>query len=295
MARIERLACCHISNRLNIRQKNIRPIHHYPHFILNENKFSLQTKAFYSQPLGGPELKARPQLVDEFTEDSSMADSNSRDLPQSDCNAEGKVDSVAPDYAEIIVIRHGETEWNANNRIQGHLDVALNEIGRQQAAARALETAEIIARSCGGLEVIQDLDLRERHLGDLQGVVFHETAKVNPKAYQAFSSRRTDQEIPGGGESFDQLYQRCTSSLQKIGRKHKGERVVVVTHGGVIRALYKRASPNGRSGGKVLNSSLNVFHLSDGDIWTLKVRGDVSHLSKTGFLKSGFGGDSTSG
>uniref|UniRef100_A0A5B7AN45 Putative phosphoglycerate mutase-like protein 4 n=1 Tax=Davidia involucrata TaxID=16924 RepID=A0A5B7AN45_DAVIN len=243
-----------------------------------------------------------------------MADSNSRVLPQSDCNDDAKVDSVQPDYAEIIVIRHGETEWNATKKFQGQLDVELNEVGRQQAAAvgdrlsretkvsvvyssdlkRALATAEIIAHSCGRIEVIKDPDLRERHMGDLQGVVFHDAAKVSPKAYQAFSSRRTDQEIPGGGESLDQFYQRCTSSLQRIGTKHKGERVVVVTHGGVIEALYKRGSPSGRPGG-VLNASFNIFHLFDGDSWTIKTWGDVSHLNQTGFLKSGFGGDRNSG
>ncbi|KAK9009073.1 hypothetical protein V6N11_080545 [Hibiscus sabdariffa] len=217
-------------------------------------------------------------------------------------------------YAEIVVVRHGETEWNADGRIQGHLDVELNEAGKQQAVLvadrlskepkisavyssdlkRALVTAETIAARCGGLEVITDPDLRERNLGDLQGIVFREAAKLSPKAHKAFLSRRTDQDIPGGGESLDHLFQRCTSSLQRIGKKHKGERVVVVSHGGVIRSLYQRACPNGKSGGKVLNTSVNIFHLSDEE-WTIKSWGDVSHLQQTGYLKSGFGGDKTSG
>lgn len=71
--------------------------------------------------------------------------------------------------------------------------------------------------------------------------------------------------------------------------------MIVVTHGGVIRTLYKRACPNGRSRGKVLNTSINIFCLSDKDEWTIKLWGDVSHLDKTGFLESGFGGDITSG
>ncbi|KAL5752894.1 hypothetical protein ACOSP7_023082 [Xanthoceras sorbifolium] len=223
--------------------------------------------------------------------------------------------SVDPAYCEIIVVRHGETAWNVDGRIQGHLDVELNEVGRQQAVSvadrlskefeisvvyssdlkRALETAKTIANACGGLEVIEDPDLRERHLGDLQGLVFREAAKINPDAYKAISSHKTDQDIPGGGESLDQLFQRCTSALQRIGRKHKGERVVVITHGGVIRALYKRACPNGRSARKILNTSLNVFHLPDGDEWTIKTWGDVGHLNEAGFLQSGFGGDRNSG
>lgn len=74
-----------------------------------------------------------------------------------------------------------------------------------------------------------------------------------------------------------------------------GERVVVVTHGSVIRALHRRASPHSPSVGKVLNTSLNVFHLSDRDEWTINAWGDVSRLNQTGFLESGFGGDRTSG
>ncbi|XP_021908381.1 phosphoglycerate mutase-like protein 4, partial [Carica papaya] len=222
------------------------------------------------------------------------------------------IDSSA--FAEVIVVRHGETSWNAERRIQGHIDIELNEVGRQQAASladrlskepkiswvyssdlkRALETAEIIATRCGGLEVIKDPGLRERCLGDLEGVAFHE-AKHSPEAYKALLSHRTDQEIPGGGESLDQLYDRCTSVLEKIGRKYQGERVLVVTHGGVIRSLYERACPNGKSAGKIRNVSVNIFHICDGDKWVLKTWGDVSHLGETGYLESAFGGDRTSG
>ncbi|KAH1133430.1 hypothetical protein GLYMA_05G080400v4 [Glycine max] len=236
------------------------------------------------------------------------------------------INSPHPDYAEIVVVRHGETAWNATAKIQpwyvqislickqGHLDVELNENGRQQAAVvadrlsrepkasviyssdlkRAFETALIVASKCGGIEVVKDSDLRERHLGDLQGHVFHEIAKTNPTAYKAFVSKNEDQEIPGGGESLVQLYDRSTSALLKIGLKHKGERVIVVSHGGFIRALYKWACPNGKPG-KVLNTCVSVFHLYGEDKWTLKVWGDVSHLNETGFLESGFGGDRNSG
>ncbi|XP_011099196.1 phosphoglycerate mutase-like protein 4 [Sesamum indicum] len=246
-----------------------------------------------------------------------MADSDTRAsvLPQSECDENGgTIETVGRNYAEIIVIRHGETEWNADRRIQGHLDVNLNDVGRQQAAAvadrlsrepkisavyssdlkRAFDTAKIIAKSCGVLEVIKDPDLRERHLGDLQGIIFHEAAKVNPEAHKAFVSNQKDQEIPGGGESFSQLYERCTSALQRIANKHRGERVVVVSHGGTIRALHKKASPHRGPSARVLNTSVNVFHVSDNE-WSIKSWGDVSHLDQTGFLESGFGGDKHSG
>ncbi|KAL5777850.1 hypothetical protein ACOSP7_010776 [Xanthoceras sorbifolium] len=223
-------------------------------------------------------------------------------------------DATFCDYAEIIVVRHGETAWNADGRIQGHLDVELNDVGRQQAAAvadrlskemaisavyssdlkRAFETASIIANRCGVPEVITDPDLRERHLGDLQGLQLKEAAELKPDAYLASSSSRTDQEIPGGGESFEQLYHRCTSSLQKIGMKHRGEQAVVVTHGGVLRAFHKRSAPTEKLPGKILNASVNKFHLAC-EAWILKTWNDISHLSETGYLETAFGGDRTSG
>ncbi|KAK8606829.1 hypothetical protein V6N13_052585 [Hibiscus sabdariffa] len=221
--------------------------------------------------------------------------------------------SMDQSYTEIIVVRHGETAWNATGRIQGHMDVELNEVGRQQAASlaerlsrepeisaiyssdlkRALETAETIAASCGKFEVIKDPDLRERHLGDVQGLLFREAAKVCPEAYRAFSSRATNQVIPGGGESLDQLYHRATSSIQRIIQKHKGKRIVVVTHGGVIRALYRRACSR-RFRGSILNTSVNIFQISDDDVWTIKSWGDVTHLNQTGqYSMSGFGVNKT--
>ncbi|KAL5992677.1 hypothetical protein ACLOJK_013596 [Asimina triloba] len=221
---------------------------------------------------------------------------------------------VASDYAEIVVVRHGETTWNAAGRIQGHLDAELNDVGRQQAAAvadrlskeskvsavyssdlkRAAETGQIIAKSCYLNEVVQVPELRERHLGDLQGLVLREAAKLKPEAYKAFCSHKTNQEIPGSGESLDQLFQRTTSALERIAREHQGERVVVVTHGGVLRALYKRAAPKEQSLGKIMNASVNIFHLSSGGSWSIKTWGDVSHLNRTGFLESAFGGDKNS-
>lgn len=221
-----------------------------------------------------------------------------------------------PGFAEIVVVRHGETSWNASKIIQGHLDSELNGTGRQQAIAvagrlskgpkcaviyssdlkRAAETAQIIANSCNLPEVVLDPSLRERHLGDLQGLTLRDAAKTKPQAYKSFLSTKTDQEIPGGGESLDQFFDRCISSLERIARKHKGERVIVVSHGGVLRQLYGRASPMGSLDGKIQNTSVNVFHISDtGDDWIIKTWGDISHLQEVGVLDSGFGGDRTSG
>lgn len=74
-----------------------------------------------------------------------------------------------------------------------------------------------------------------------------------------------------------------------------GERVVLVSHGGFIRTLYKQASPDGRSVRYVLNASVNIFHVYDDGKWTVKSWGDVSHLNQTGSLQSDFGRDEKSG
>ncbi|XP_022774140.1 phosphoglycerate mutase-like protein 4 [Durio zibethinus] len=84
----------------------------------------------------------------------------------------------------------------------------------------------------------------------------------------------------GGGESLDQLYHHSRSSLQIIGQKQTGELVVVVIHGGVIRALYRQACSN-RFRGSIINTSVNIFHLSGADVWTIKAWGDISNLHQT--------------
>lgn len=177
----------------------------------------------------------------------------------------------------------------------GTLDVELNDSGRRQAIAvgerlskegqisaiyssdqkRALETADLIATACGGLEVIKEPGLRKRNYQRPKGLQPHVAASVCPEAYKALQSQKTDQEIPGGGESIDQFYKRCTTCLQNISMKHKGERVVAVTHGSVLQKLHSRACPNKQSV-EFSNASVNVFHLSDGDNWVFKSGGDQS-------------------
>ncbi|KAK4838252.1 hypothetical protein QYF36_012317 [Acer negundo] len=108
-------------------------------------------------------------------------------------------DATLSDYAKIIVVRHGETAWNADGRIQ-----VANQLSKEKAILamyssdlkQAFETASIIANRPRVVEVKTDPDLRERHLGDLQGLQLKEAAELKPDAYVASSSSRTDQEIP---------------------------------------------------------------------------------------------------
>ncbi|CAM0879689.1 unnamed protein product [Alopecurus aequalis] len=231
----------------------------------------------------------------------------------SSSTAEGEAE--AGEFTEVVVVRHGETSWNASRIIQGHLDAELNEIGRQQAVAvahrlskeakpaaiyssdlkRAAETARTIAKFCKLPNVLFDPALRERHIGDLQGLTLQDAVTERPEAYKAFMSHKRNRQIPGGGESLDQLSERCVSCLYNIVEKHKGERVILVSHGGTIRELYRHASPTRPLHGKIHNTSVSVMLVSgDTGRCIIKMCGDISHLQATGVLENAFGGDKSS-
>ncbi|CAL4999339.1 unnamed protein product [Urochloa decumbens] len=160
---------------------------------------------------------------------------------------------------------------------------------------RAAETAKTIARICNLPNVVFDPALRERHIGDMQGMKFQDAATERPEAYKAFMSHKRNQQIPGGGESLDQLSERCVSCLLNIVEKHKGERVIVVSHGGTIRELYRHASPMRPVQGKIHNTSVSVILVSSiTGRCIVKTVGDISHLQATGVLENAFGGDKNS-
>jgi probable phosphoglycerate mutase len=204
---------------------------------------------------------------------------------------------------EFIVLRHGETAWNAEGRIQGHLDSPLNEEGLAQALlvgdrlaresfsqlyssdlGRALQTAQPIADH-SGRPVLADARLRERNLGVFQGHTGAQCERRWPKHYARFRSRDPDQVIPAG-ESARQLYERVKDVFTTLAREHMGERLVLVTHGGVLDALYRfvlgialeqpREFP-------IYNASLNVVHLDDAR-WSIERWGDISHLTRDAAL-----------
>ncbi|WVZ92479.1 hypothetical protein U9M48_038541 [Paspalum notatum var. saurae] len=257
-------------------------------------------------PGPGPAAATAPQIRWAHASGAGPAMSSSAS------SAEGK---DGGEFTEVVIVRHGETSWNASRIIQGHLDAELNDIGRQQAVAvahrlskeakpvaiyssdlkRAAETAQTIARICNLPNVVFDPALRERHIGDLQGMKLQDAATERPEAYKAFVSHKRNQQIPGGGESLDQLSERCVSCLYKIVEKHKGERIILVSHGGTIRELYRHASPTKPLHGKIHNTSVSVILVSDTTgRCIVKAVGDISHLQETGVLDNAFGGDKNS-
>jgi 2,3-bisphosphoglycerate-dependent phosphoglycerate mutase len=204
---------------------------------------------------------------------------------------------------EFIVVRHGETAWNAEARIQGHLDSPLNEEGLAQALlvgdrlarepfsqlyssdlGRALQTAQPIADRTGR-RVVPDVQLRERHLGIFQGLTGSECERSSPEHYARFKSRDPGHVIPGG-ESIQQVYQRVSGIFTDLARRHPGERAVVVTHGGILDALYRFAQgvPLGKPRDfPIFNASVNVVRCEDGR-WSIERWGDISHLTRDAAL-----------
>jgi len=195
------------------------------------------------------------------------------------------------------LIRHGETAWNAEDRIQGHEDIPLSDRGAAQAEAvaarfvgepvhalyssdltRAVETARRIA-NVTGRSVLRDPRLRERHLGVLQGMLRSDGSDAVAKVYQRYRASDPDFVVPGG-ESTRQFAARVLACINDLVRRHLGQTVVVVAHGGVLDQVYRQGRGLPISGPRamtMLNTSVNRLDVETGR-WSLGEWGDVSHL-----------------
>lgn len=159
----------------------------------------------------------------------------------------------------ILAIRHGETAWNVDTRIQGQLDIPLNETGLWQAARlgealshegidaiyasdllRAQATAQAISL-VSGVPVSLDKGLRERAFGSFEGQTFAEIETRWPE--DASRWRRRDVDFrPGGGESLRMFSERCVAAATRLASAHAGQTLVLVAHGGVMDCLYRAAT-----------------------------------------------------
>ena len=198
----------------------------------------------------------------------------------------------------VILIRHGETQWNREGRVQGyHADSPLTETGRGQARALAERLARervdaLYASDTGrtrgtaspigaatGLRVIHDAGLRERNYGAFEGRTFTEVERDFPAEYGRFRTRDPHY-VPPGGESAAQFRDRVMAALERIAAGAAGERVAVVTHGGVLGIAYRHAMGiplDARRSYSLANASLNHFLYAD-TRWLLEAWCDVAHL-----------------
>ncbi len=197
----------------------------------------------------------------------------------------------------VILVRHGETAWNRERRMQGQTDTPLSDEGRAQARAlgvrlaggrfaalyssdlaRAMDTARCVAETTGH-DIAADARLRERAFGIFEGLTAAEIAARYPDELGRFHSRDPDYVVPSG-ESARVFHARCLGCLVEIAGRHAGEDVVVVTHGLVLDAVYRAAHAMPFEVPRtvpLLNASLNVFLRRDG-AWRMESWGDVAHL-----------------
>jgi probable phosphoglycerate mutase len=202
-----------------------------------------------------------------------------------------------PPVTRLLAIRHGQTAWNADGRIQGHQDIELDATGLRQAEAladalhdeplcaiyssdllRARATAEPLQRRSGA-PLLTDAGLRERAFGRFEGLSFVEIEQRWPDAAARWRRRDPDFE-PGGGESLRVFRQRALGCVTRLARAHAGGCIALVTHGGVLDTLYRQANGlplEAPRNWQVANAGINrLLHTGDGLV--LLAWADVGHL-----------------
>jgi probable phosphoglycerate mutase len=205
---------------------------------------------------------------------------------------------VGDEPTRLLLVRHGQTDWNAEQRVQGHRDVPLNATGRAQARAlaaalagqplaavycsdlqRARATAEPLAQACGA-PLHGDAALRERAFGRFEGLTHAEIAARWPEQAQRWRRREPAFE-PGGGESLLAFQARCVAAAARLAAPHRGQAVALVAHGGVLDALYRAATgaaPDAPRTWALDNATINRL-LWHGEGFTLVGWNDDAHLT----------------
>ena len=198
---------------------------------------------------------------------------------------------------KLCLVRHGETEWNAEGRVQGQLDIPLSEAGLAQARAvaqalsgekfsaiyssdlvRVRQTAQPIAEKLN-LKIIFKAELRERHYGVFQGLTYADAKERMPADYARFRAKDPGFDF-GNGESLSQFNERALAVIKDIGSKHKNENILVFTHGGVLEMVYRHATGRGLSAPRdfeIPNAALNRVEIGPKE-WKVWSWADTGHL-----------------
>jgi probable phosphoglycerate mutase len=207
----------------------------------------------------------------------------------------------------VVMIRHGETLWNRERRIQGQTDTPLSDLGRAQAAAvgerlaavrfaalyasdlvrawntaRAIEAAvaaRALAEGRTGPPLRADARLREMHFGEWEGRTSAEIAAADPQAHARSRERDPDFRIPGG-ESFRDLYARAVAAVSAHARAHAGETIGIIAHGGILDMLYRHTHGIPLQAPRVFslyNAAYNCLTHDEAG-FRLEAWGDTAHL-----------------
>lgn len=202
---------------------------------------------------------------------------------------------------KLILVRHGETRWNHENRILGHTGIALNKTGREQAARlavalkdekvsaiyssplrRARQTAEEIARH-HGLEVVTDEALKEIDAGELDGLTFEELTERYGDFFKEWMLDDPSLRMPGG-ESKTELQQRTWPAVERIVREHPDGVVILVSHSLAIVSIISRALGMSLSNFRRLRlsvGSISILNFGERSA-SLVLFNDTCHLENKG-------------
>ena len=195
------------------------------------------------------------------------------------------------------MVRHGETAWNAEGRVQGQLDIPLNDVGRAQARAtaavlaehdftaiycsdlmRVRQTAEPAAKKLA-LPVLYMAELRERHYGMFETLTYVEVREKFPAQYARFRDKDPDFDFEGG-ETLRGFSERSLKAVRDLIARHQGEQILVFTHGGVLEMVYRHARAVGLSSPRdfeIPNAAINWIEVKP-DQWTVWSWAEVAHL-----------------
>lgn len=202
---------------------------------------------------------------------------------------------------DIILIRHGETDWNRVRRLQGHLDVALNALGHRQARAlahvlaaekpaaiyasdlqRARDTAQAVANRHPGTVTI-DARLRERCYGAFEGLLYDEIDGHFPHAFSQWQARDPHARFPAGecqAETLHEFSARAVAAVTELAQRHHNEKIIIVSHGGVLDCVYRAAYGMGLLVERqfdMKNAAINRLHWNGTQMKVLQWS-DVTHL-----------------
>lgn len=197
----------------------------------------------------------------------------------------------------ICLVRHGETDWNAEGRVQGQTDVPLSALGlaQAQAAADALarhdfstiyssdllrvrQTAEPTVRRLA-LPMQLDPGLRERHFGIFERMLYTEVKSRYPEHYARFHDKDPAFDFDTG-ESLSAFFERAVATVRRIVERHPGEQTLIFTHGGVLEMIYRQVAAMSLSAPREFgtpNAGLNWIEIAS-DRWQVTNWADVTHL-----------------
>jgi 2,3-bisphosphoglycerate-dependent phosphoglycerate mutase len=195
------------------------------------------------------------------------------------------------------MVRHGETAWNAEGRVQGQLDIPLNDVGRAQARAtaealaghdftaiycsdlnRVRQTAEPSAKRLA-LPVTYMAELRERHYGMFETLTYVEVREKFPEQYARFRDKDPDFDFEGG-ETLRIFNERSLKAVTGLIERHSGEQILVFTHGGVLEMVYRHARAVGLSSPRdfeIPNAGINWFEVTP-EAWSVWAWAEIAHL-----------------